>query len=256
LGEVQKGSSALAQSDGSEPIKFSGPARQLEAVVSIPDAGRFLCVNATLEASSSYQGHESPPQPLVFARQLAPGIFRLKLKFPTSTPAGVYLGSLELDGRRQRFEADVKPRPKLSASPNSLALRGGAGDQLSVELTLVNGGNGDYDIPAAAAIGLFSDGGVEAALGKAYRTRDSDGERWIDRLGANLTEEHGGLVHIRVVEGAGPLRPGEMRAIRLHLRLPEQLRMEKLYIGALEFGELALPLEVDTSKSFATEALR
>lgn len=246
----------MAPIDGSEPIRFSGPSRQLEAIIAIPDAGRFICVNAALDAPHSYQSHEPPPQPLAFARLLAPGIFRLKLKFPASTPAGVYLGILEIDGTQRRFEAEVKPRPCLSASPNSLALRGRAGEQLSVDLTLVNGGNGGYEIPAAAAIGLFSDGGVEAALGKAYRTRDSDGQRWIDRLGENLTEEHGGLVHIRVVEGAGSLGPGEMRSIRLHLRLPDQLRMEKLYIGALEFGELVLPLEVDTSKSFATEAMR
>jgi hypothetical protein len=256
VGEGEERNPALAQIDGSEPIRFAGPPRKLEAIVAIPNAGRYVSINASLDAPHFYQGREPPPQPLVFARPLAAGVFRIKLKFPAAAPAGVYLGVLELDGTQRRFEADVKAQPSLRASPNSLLLHGGAGDQLTASLTLLNAGNGDYDIPAAAAVGLFADGGVEAALGKAYRTKDSNDQRWIDRLGDNLTEQHGGLVHIRVVDGAGSLRPGEMHQVRLHFRLPDQLQTERLYIGVLQFGALALPLEIDTSKTLATEAIR
>lgn len=224
--------------------------------MAIPTAGRWVSVSASLDAAQFYQGRVPPPQPLVFARPLAAGMFRIKMKFPEAAPAGVYLGVLELDGARRRFEAEVKAQPSLRASPSSLAFHGAAGEQIAASFTLLNAGNCGYDVPAAAAAGVFADGGLETALGKAYRAKDAGGQRWIDRLGDNLTEEHGGLVHIRVVEGSGPLQAGEMRLIRLHMRLPDQLRADKLYIGALEFGRLALPLEIDTSRNPPPEVLR
>jgi hypothetical protein len=228
------------------PIRFEGLARSLQAIVNVPGASGSIPVTALLEASKPENlGIE---QPQVSARVVSPGIVRVKLRFARYVPPGTYVGRVRLKDEEHEFVAAVAPIPYIRISPSFLSLAGVANGEDSARLTLANGGNATFIIRPAYAFGVFQQGGVEEALGKSYREQGKPGERWIDRLGDNLSKAHGGLVRVKVEQGEGPLQPGELRELQLKFRFPDNLHLNRIYDGKLEFDSFICPVRIDVPK--------
>ena len=68
------------------------------------------------------------------------------------------------------------------------------------------------EVGRAHAFGVFDEGGVECAFGRAAVATLSPGERRIDRFADALAEMYGGLVRIFVDAGTGPVQPGAASA--------------------------------------------
>jgi hypothetical protein len=251
----------MAKTDASNILSFRGPARGLQAILSVADTSPSIAAAAVLEPRKGTPKElKAVAHPQVSARVLAPGVVRVKLKFDRQAPPGTYHGRVRLGEQEYEFEAEVKPVPQLSAAPASLSLEGVSDGETLAEITLANAGNAPSDVRPAYMVGLFQLGGVEEALGKAYREQGIDGRPWIDRVGGHLAEAHGGLARVKVVEGAGPLMPGEARRIQLHIRFPGNLRPGRSYDGKIEFDGLVYLVRVDVPKSgpdkIAEEELR
>jgi len=220
----------------SVPLRFSGPAASLETILPVPVAQASVPVVVAME--------DPALRPLAWARILTPGVARIRLKFGRNVPAGSYSGSLRVAGAEYRFVAELSCEVHLRASPPGFTTEGLAGGQTTAEITLVNAGNGDYRVRHAYLFGVFQEGGVDRALGKAYRASAADPRPWIDRVGDNLTASYGGLVRAQVTRGAGVLPPGEVRQLDLVVQFPDHLRRGYTYSGAIEFGNVIYPMRI------------
>ncbi len=228
----------------SDPVRFEGVSRSLAAIVNAPEASRYIPVSVLLE-------DRGIDQPQISARVLTPGVVRVKLRFPRHAPPGMYTGRMVLGDRTHNIVAALVPTPYLSIAPSSLRLRGAAAGEAFASLTIANAGNAEFTIRPGYLFGVFKQGGLEEALGKSYM--EEDGERWIDRLGDNLCEAHGGLVRVQVVRGEGSLAPGELRTLQLRFRFPEKLLLDKVYDGKLEFGSFVCQVMIEVSAAGTAE---
>jgi hypothetical protein len=233
----------VTENPTSGTLYMKGPARALEAFLTVSTEERSLAVDAIIPDL------DRKLKPIAFARVLTPGIARIRVRFERHTPAGVYQGTLRIGSIAYPFVAEVDAASELRALPSSLTFRAVSDSQARAEITLVNSGNGDYEVRKLYAFGVFQEGGLEEALGKAYRAGQADRRRWIDRVGDNLTDAHGGLARIQVQEGFGALPPGQLRRLALLFHFPGNLRPGHTYTGEIEFGELIYSVRIDVPRS-------
>jgi len=120
-----------------------------------------------------------------------------------------------------------------------------------VEMTVANGGNADADIPTVSAFGLFDIHGAERSIADAFRATDKElsesgdtGQQRLNRLVDRLSQEHGGLARLQIQEGAGPLAPGEIRNLKLLIRMPESIKPGHTYSATWPLDHLRVAVRV------------
>jgi hypothetical protein len=145
-----------------------------------------------------------------------------------------------------RVTADVQPLHRLRATPASASLRVTPGKAVPLEIGLANLGNVPADIQVRHTFCVFGMSGIDRALYVALAEDPPNGERRIDRLMDELAKHHGGLVRLDVVDGAGPLRPGEQRALHLELRFSERLHPGGVYSGIWRLENLRFAVRAET----------
>lgn len=213
-GELLRFSGGPLQVVGFVPGRTPGPG---DAAVRFAPGGR---------RSGGAVGAPLPAEPVVMPMEN-----RVFLRFPRSTPPGTYRGMLTLDGAERPIEVEVEPEVFLQAVPSQLELSGAPRGRITAECELMNGGNVPVEIGRAQAFGVFDEGGIECAIGRAAVAELRPGEKRIDRFVDAVAEMHGGLVRMSVNPGKGPLQPGEARTIRLSLTVPERLKPGHAYAG-------------------------
>ena len=178
---------------------------------------------------------------------------RARLRLPPETPPGQYEASLEYaDGRRQALSLTVEPRPRIRVSPGTLRFSGAAGARVQAQLLLENRGNVPVPIDEALVTGVFDDNGIETALASAYRQQSEDLNQIVSTVFGRLREAHGGLLKLRVTEGAGPLAVGERRLLQLDTTLGAKLQPGHGYHGVLQLGGHAIAVRLQVTETPST----
>jgi hypothetical protein len=179
----------------------------------------------------------------VLRRGRDPG--RTRLRLPAHTPPGHYEGSVEFaDGKRQPFELTIEPRPRIRVSPSTLSLSGAAGGKVQAQLLLENRGNVPIEIDETLVTGVFDDDGIETALAAAYRLDSTDIAEIVGAVFGRLRDAHGGLLKLRVSEGAGALAVGERRLLTIETLLSSKLHAGHGYHGVLKLGGHAIAVRL------------
>jgi hypothetical protein len=180
----------------------------------------------------------------VFAFDVGGKASRLHLSFSEATPPGTYKGSAEMAGKSFPVEIHVEPYIHLTLSPRQLVLDGYSGQKQQVDLTLGNSGNVPCEVGSTYVFGLYDVDGAERGIAAAFRQSEVTGEKRLERMMEELAEGHGGLVRVQVEEGQGPIAPGEVRPLRLHLHLPAGLKGGHTYTGTLALENLQYYVKV------------
>ena len=180
----------------------------------------------------------------------------LRLALPASTRPGEYRGTIRVGGREEKVVLDVEPRTRLRLSPRRQLLRGRAGERVDATVLVANLGNTDCVLPDVSAVGLFDVEGAERAIGRTFRSSDTDGGRILERLAEELEAGYGGLARVAVTAEAGELGPGEARELAVTFHLPDALRSDRVYEGAWSLPSVnyMVRVEVTGGKSSRKEA--
>lgn len=183
--------------------------------------------------------------PLPVASEPAGGAALLRFALPDSTPPGTYEGAVQVGKERYPVVVDVEAYPQLLLSPPQLLLQAEPGVELEAHLSLLNVGNVPCDVGRSQTFGLFDVHGAERSIGAALRNRSAKGERRLDRFAEELATSHGGLVRVAVREGSGTLPPGELRELKLTLRLPDGLEPGRTYSGTWPLHNLRYYVRIE-----------
>jgi hypothetical protein len=170
----------------------------------------------------------------------------LSLVLPRTTPPGHYDGVARLGEAEIEAELAVAPTVDLEIEPETVELRLNAGERATQEFTLYNAGNVAVEIRSGHAAGLFAEGGVERSLHRAYTAKPDESQRRVDFLGDLLAGEHGGLLRIRIDEGAGEIGSGETRTLRVTFEAPAgHLLAGRLYTGIWPLHDLGIDVRLN-----------
>ena len=101
----------------------------------------------------------------------------------------------------------------------------------------------------ALLTGVFDDNGIEAAMASVYRMDSTDLNHLLGQAFARLKEAHGGLLKLRVREGAGALAPGAQRVLVLETRLGDKLMPGHSYHGVIDIGIHGVAVEIQVQKT-------
>jgi hypothetical protein len=178
----------------------------------------------------------------------------LRVRLAASTPPGRYEGVATVGDRAVPIVFNVEPTPRLRALPSRVETVAGPSASETVEIHLANSGNQAVDIPERSSFCLFDSAGIDHAVWAALTADPPKGKGRTDILLDDLAASHGGLVDVRVRDGAGSLAPGEERTCRLELRWSDRLRPGRSYGGAWEVAGLRLPIRVETPRAKTSRA--
>lgn len=229
---------------GATPPLFIGPPGRLRLSVPPLEASQAAAlVDVRLpEALQAARGDRA----LRAGRQAA----RTRLRLSPQTPPGDYQVQLTwADGRQQEAKVTVQARPRLRITPSVLRWAAPTDVPLTAQLLVENKGNVPIDIPDALLTGVFDDNGIEAAMASVYRMDSTDLNHLLGQAFARLKEAHGGLLKLRVREGAGALAPGAQRVLVLETRLGDKLVPGHSYHGVIDIGIHGVAVEIQVQKT-------
>ncbi len=229
--------------ESNRPLHLKGGPRSLSAVLRLSaDESRFLAEADSMQVNLG--GAESASVRIRPAGGAGSGVSLLKLKLPKLTPPGTYEGTVEVGNRQLPVVIEVEPRPRLRVFPRRLRLQGTAGAEVTTDINVVNVGNVALDIAGEHSFCIFDPSGLNRAFYFALGHNGLQAEKRVARLMDKLAESHGGLVRVRVEEGAGEIVVGDARNLQLTFTLPERMRPGQIYSGVLKLFNYHLPVEV------------
>jgi hypothetical protein len=229
------------------PKRLASPALPVDVAsvgaTRLPASAVSILVNGAVPERVSIRGGREPGTPAELRVRLAP-----------STPPGRYEGVATVGDRTVPIVIEVEPAPRLRAAPSRLETSGSPAGSETVEIDLANSGNLPVEIPARSSFCLFDGGGIDHAVWAALTTDPPEGKGRIDVMLDDLAASHGGLVDVRVREGAGSIAPGERRTCRVELKWSDRLRPGRRYAGAWEVAGLRIPIRVETPRAEQSKA--
>lgn len=173
------------------------------------------------------------------------GVCRLHLRLPRNTPPGTYRGTVEIDEQTQPLVVEVEPRKRISIFPKRTTIRGKAGERVEFSLTLLNLGNVPLDVPKVSGFGLYHKKGLDLAVGSAFHKNLDKGERRIDSFMEALQDGYGGVVTLKLREGAGTLETGDSRDVTAVLQIPSQAVPGNEYWGLWSMYDYNYKIEIE-----------
>jgi hypothetical protein len=226
-------------SAGDEPLRFRGAPQLVGGFVPIPHTELL-----TVEREVAIE--RIPADELVGVQSVPHGRqSEIRFVLPETTPPGEYPGTLRLGDHRFAIVVQVDPVVHLAAVPGRFDLVSNGGDARET-LTILNAGNTATTIDRRYALGLFAHAGLDRMLGKTLGADAPDGHARVDTLMSAAADEYGGLVVANVAAGAGPLEPGQARAVTFAFTFPQKSRASASYFGYLSVANLTIPVSVRT----------
>ncbi|MBJ7603398.1 MAG: hypothetical protein JF888_09460 [Candidatus Dormibacteraeota bacterium] len=174
----------------------------------------------------------------------ANGLTWVSVAVPDSTPPGTYRGVLRSGDLAQPVEIEVDPLAQVRLLPPGVEAEASRGGELAIQVQLVNIGNVYVEVAAGSAIELEDSTGFARALRRAASARPEMGERPLELAGEEFAASRGGVGRLRVAEGSGRLKPGEVRRVRATLAVPDDLRPGRVYSGSWELAGTSFSLSI------------
>jgi hypothetical protein len=235
------------RSKSSEPaLVFRGPPRRLAALplpatvssldtAQLPAAAVSILVEGAVPERARVRPGREPGDPP-----------ELRVRLSASTPPGRYEGAATVGDRTVPLRIEVEPSERLRATPSRFQILAKPSGSETVEIQVVNSGNVPAEIPAQSSFYLFDGRGLDHAVWAALAADPPKGKGRMDVLLDDLAASHGGVVGVRVRDGAGSIAPGERRTCRVEFGWSDRLRPGRRYVGAWDVAGLHVPIRVET----------
>jgi hypothetical protein len=178
---------------------------------------------------------------------------RLRARLDPRLSPGHYWAELRFDTESHRLRIEVPPVVALRPERPVLLFQGAPGETVRIETLLANQGNTAAELPAAGAVGIFKRGGIDTAIGKAYRSESEDGLQILAAFVLGLREQYGGLLKLHVEQSAGQLKPGSIVSVGISASLPSKLAPGQVYTGIWSLANLNYPVRVEVTTPAGTD---
>ena len=169
----------------------------------------------------------------------------LRITLPPSTPPGTYAGALRLGRQRRPIVVEVPADPRLRLLPDEVTLAAAAGAEVRASVVAINRGNVVIDLPPQPRLRFFQSPGLDRDPGRVFEVR-VPGLAPIYARTDELQVSAGAVAQVVLLEGAGPLLPGEQCPLEIAVRVDPAATPGLRYFGdwSLAGETFALILDV------------
>jgi hypothetical protein len=222
-----------------EVVRLKGPPSELSGLMPMP-AGGPGPVMVELEVP----GAKPPSLTAVAVPSGLDRVAQLVLALPRTTPPGTYEGRVSVGPDSHRLRVDVLANTSLRLLPERLDVKALPGEELTVEVTVLNLGNVPAEILARYVIGLVDSKGIDRALSRTSGAKLGHDKGRADHLVDEIAAGRGGPARVEVESGSGTLDAGQTRELCARLKLPERLRRGRTYSGVWRLEDAAFSVRV------------
>lgn len=228
-------------------IRVRGKPPNLSAALPLTSSQvQAISVSLDTPSKSAIKHAFKSTQPLIrVTPESDAGISRLHLRLPRTTPPGTYSGTVKIEEHDQPIVIEVEPRKRISFSPKQTTICCKSGERIELCFTMINMGNVPLTIPKVSGFGLYQKQGMDHAVGAAFHKQLSEGERRIDSFMEALHDGYGGVVKLKIQEGAGILDPGDSREVTVVLQIPSQTVPGNEYWGLWSIYDYNYKIEIE-----------
>lgn len=172
--------------------------------------------------------------------------FPVQLLVGDTLPPGTYTGQLRSGSQRKPVVVHVLERWDLRITPQSAILAGGPGEKLTLRAWITNHGNVNFDLPRSGLIFLEDELEIPRSLTLALKEAGNQGyQKFLDELVKALAENGVKSAPVKIHSEAPVIGPGEAQEVELEVRIPEDMKKNRVYRGSLRFKNTSLSLEVE-----------
>lgn len=171
-----------------------------------------------------------------------------KAKLPHSTPPGAYKATLKCEEKEFEVEIEVQEKRRLRIHPINIHIEGKPSAKITSHLLFSNKGNVPIEIPDKSIVGIYDDDGIETAFASAYKMESNDAMQLVQKFVEKLRAGHGGLLKIRLLEGAGQLPANTQQAVKAEFQISESVKPGHSYHGVWSIGPAEYAITVTVTK--------
>jgi hypothetical protein len=147
----------------------------------------------------------------------------------TNTPAGTYKTSLSCGKQREDVVVYVFDNYNFSINPQSIFLRGAAGETLSHPMVINNTGNVELQLPAVSLVWFEEQDWVGRTF--VYSLRESSKaegyEKYLDRVMEEFHSEMIPSTRVHIKCKPDQIKPGIVAEVLLTITLPKKLKKDE-----------------------------
>jgi hypothetical protein len=234
----------ILESSEGNPIILIGEAKSLQGELRVRNLGTDR-IQAAEPASLRLQ-FASAAKPLHFAQIILPSGLepgqvqrvKLSLEFDPQTTPGEYKGEVDVAGQTHPVIVYVTEIVHLAISPQVLVFDQPGDSLVEKQIILRNEGNVPLTIDPIGQVALGEELMLRRTLSLTVAAAGERRSRSLGKLVAELVNEEakavlGESVYINVKNPGILLQPGEVRPLRLEIKLPEKLTVHARYIGRI-----------------------
>lgn len=177
-----------------------------------------------------------------YQRQRVP----IEVALDPATPPGSYTGQLSCGSQTEDVVIHVLETWDLRIVPQSVTITASPGEKVALQILFTNLGNIDVTVPKSVPLDLEHNLEIGRHLNTALKAAGKEGfEKFLDRLVQELAEAAISPATVQFKPEGARLRAGETSEIDLEIRLPEDLKKNRVYRGTMKFKNARLTLEVE-----------
>ncbi|MGH8094619.1 MAG: hypothetical protein ACREIF_14305 [Chthoniobacterales bacterium] len=236
---------------GPAPLVFIGQPAHLQGHIELRNRGReqMKIKHLPVHGMDLEVAPGAPFRALPVYAKLLPNEQRkasASFRLNPQTPPGIYKGEIEAAGSRRPLQVHVLETWGVRCAPASLSLKVAPGAQVARTIQLRNTGNMPYTLNRSALVTLKERKGLHEAIHHAIKNAAATSTQAVlDEFFREMSDREIEPVVVKCKTAERELAPGESRTVELEMQLPRGLRRHRQYLGAIEFENAKVRLEIE-----------
>jgi hypothetical protein len=174
----------------------------------------------------------------------------LQVNLHPAVSPGTYSGELLCGSQKEPVVLHVLESERLEVNPRFLSITGRPEEKINLRVFVTNHGNVPFTLRDTDLIYLEEKNDFCRSWTAAAKEAGKAGyEKFLDRFVSEMAAIGVNPAAVKIRSERSEIHPGEVREVKLELRLPDNVKNNRVYSGTLVFKNVPLRLEVECTGS-------
>jgi hypothetical protein len=177
----------------------------------------------------------------------------VQIRLHPAVSPGTYSGQLLCGSQKEPVVIHVLESERLEVNPRFLSITGRPKEKVNLRVFVTNQGNVNCTLRDVDLIYLEEKNDFCRSWTAAVKDSGKAGyEKFLDRFVSEMAAIGVNPAAVKIKSDPPEIHPGEVREVKVELRLPDNLKNNRVYSGTLVFKNVPLRLEVECNGAART----